>query len=228
MPDLDRIVFYGRTLDEYRRFFALDPDSLKGAAVLDCPAGASSFTAEAFAMGIHAVAFDAMYGPNLKAMMDSGLEDIDHVVDAVAKEKQKYIWDYYHDLDGLKKQRAEALQKFSEDYPGGAMENRYFSGRLPVLPFEDEVFDLVLSGHFLFCYSDRLDYAFHKAAILEMLRVTSGEVRIYPLTTLTLEPCGFVNDIIADLDKNKITAEIAPVPFEFVKGANQMLRVYRK
>ncbi|WP_223263976.1 hypothetical protein [Paenibacillus sp. IHB B 3084] len=62
---------------------------------------------------------------------------------------------------------------------------RYVATILPETPFEYEQFNMVLSAHFLFMYSDRLDYDFHKKTIQELLRVASEEVRIFPLTDLT-------------------------------------------
>jgi len=41
------VSFFGRTFEEYTRFFALDPAALRRLAVLDVAAGPSSFTAEA-------------------------------------------------------------------------------------------------------------------------------------------------------------------------------------
>ena len=34
---LDRVAFYGRTLDEYLRIFDLDLESWQGRTILDCP-----------------------------------------------------------------------------------------------------------------------------------------------------------------------------------------------
>lgn len=36
---LDRVVFHGRPLSEYERFFQLDLSRLRGRSVLDCPFG---------------------------------------------------------------------------------------------------------------------------------------------------------------------------------------------
>jgi hypothetical protein len=44
---LDRIVLLGRTFEEYRRYFLLEPGDLIGKRVLDVAGGVSSFCAEA-------------------------------------------------------------------------------------------------------------------------------------------------------------------------------------
>jgi len=44
---LDRVVLLGRTFEEYRRYFLLEPDDLIGKRVLDVAGGVSSFFAAA-------------------------------------------------------------------------------------------------------------------------------------------------------------------------------------
>src|SRR5205809_2157535 len=58
---LDRIVLLGRTFEEYRRYFLLEPDTLIGKRVLDVAGGVSSFFAEANELGINVTSFDANY-----------------------------------------------------------------------------------------------------------------------------------------------------------------------
>ena len=60
--ELPAISFFGRSLDEYVRFFSLNIDDLRGRPVLDVAAGPSSFTAEACRRGIDAVAVDPLFG----------------------------------------------------------------------------------------------------------------------------------------------------------------------
>jgi len=49
--DLSRIVFIGRTFDEYMSMFNLTQEDLVGRKILDCPAGACSVTAKANQLG---------------------------------------------------------------------------------------------------------------------------------------------------------------------------------
>src|SRR6478609_8614370 len=58
---LDRVVLLGRTFEEYRRYFLLEPKKLIGKTILDVAAGVSSFCAEANNLGITATAFDPIY-----------------------------------------------------------------------------------------------------------------------------------------------------------------------
>ncbi len=51
----------------------------------------------------------------------------------------------------------------------GKTQGKYIPGELPELPFEDQAFDIALSSHFLFLYTDNLTLEFHITAIYEML-----------------------------------------------------------
>ena len=59
--DINRVVFIGRTFDEYMKMFNLSLESLKDKKVLDCPAGACSFTAIARQKGIDSTSADIVY-----------------------------------------------------------------------------------------------------------------------------------------------------------------------
>jgi len=107
------------------------------------------------------------------------------------------------------------------------VEHWYIQAELPRLPFEDGRFDLVLSGHVLFTHSDRFDYAFHRRAILELVRVSAREVRIYPLQGPDARIYKDLDNLRSDVRHMGFHSEIYPVPFEFQRGSNQMLLVIR-
>lgn len=121
--------------------------------------------------------------------------------------------------------RNKALEIFADDFTNGFKEGRYRYAELPHLPFPDKFFSLVLSSNFLFLYGDRLDLDFHKTCIKELIRVSSGEVRIFPLVGLDFKPYPYLDDILSSLDSNGIKVEIVEVPFEFQKEANQMIKM---
>lgn len=58
---IDRIIFIGRTYEEYLSMFNLKVEELKNKKVLDCPAGACSFAATAKQKGIEVEACDIAY-----------------------------------------------------------------------------------------------------------------------------------------------------------------------
>lgn len=224
---LDRVAFYGRTLSEYLQIFDLDLPSWRGGTILDCPAGASSFVAESHVQGIQAVACDPLYGSEITRLVERGEADIQHVIERVARVPHLFQWKFYSSLRALQDYRRTALRRFQEDYPIGLVENRYIKAELPHLPFEDRSFDFVLSGHFLFTYSDRFDYAFHRDAIRELFRVSAKEVRIYPLQGPDAQPYRHMDRLLSDLRQKGVVTEIPPVPFEFQRGSNHMLRIVR-
>ena len=97
------------------------------------------------------------------------------------------IWDFYSSIDELRDYRKLALEQFISDYNLGRERKRYLRAELPKLPFDDRSFDLVLSGHFLFTYSHKFEFSFILSSIIELFRVCSGEVRIYPLQKSSLD-----------------------------------------
>jgi hypothetical protein len=226
--DIERIAFFGRTYDEYMRIFDLDVSMLSKGRILDCPAGASSFTAEARMKGFDAAACDVMYGMSADELFAKGREDLRHVFDKFDEVSHLYTWKCYKDKDEVMSLRKRALDSFAHDFSEGIAEGRYVQAELPHLPFADGTFSLVLSGHFLFLYNDRLDPAFHKACLKELVRISSGEVRIYPLTGLDTKPYPYMEDVLSFLQTEGIRSEMLDIPFEFQKGANQILKLGRK
>ena len=226
---LDRVAFYGRTLLEYLRMFHIDDiDHLKRYnRILDCPSGASSFVAEANnRYEINAVGCDPLFDKDVRILQKQGEEDIEYVVNRVSMAPDLYNWDFYSSTEELRNYRKLALQQFISDYNLGKQRKRYVKAELPKLPFDDRSFDLVLSGHFLFTYSHKFEFSFILSSIIELFRVCSREVRIYPLQKSSLEPYEHMTDLLSTLKKQYgITYDIVPVPFEFQKGSNKMLRL---
>ncbi|MBU0675753.1 MAG: class I SAM-dependent methyltransferase [Proteobacteria bacterium] len=225
--DLDRVVFIGRTFGEYLGMFDLDSSVLRCGSILDCGAGPSSFTAEAHRAGILATACDPCYELSAEVLGDKGRDDIDHVFDRFESVEHLYTWNYYRNREALIACRRRALESFLADFLQGIEAGRYIGAALPRLPFPDRTFSLVLCSHFLFLYHDRLDLDFHKASLLELMRVGRAEVRVFPLQGLDAQPYPHLDEIIMFLAGQGVVAEIVGVPFEFQKGSNKMLRLRR-
>jgi hypothetical protein len=228
--ELDRIAFYGRTLSEYIRMFRIDNiDRLKKYRILDCPSGASSFVAEAHNKhGINTVGCDPLFDKDPQLLQDQGEKDIEYVVERVSRSLDLYKWDFYSSLEELRKYRKLALKRFISDYKVGTGRRRYVKAELPKLPFDDRRFDLVLSGHFLFTYAHKFEFPFILSSVMELYRICSGEVRIYPLQKSSFRPYERMPDLLYVLKKQYgIACEIVPVPFEFQKDSNKMLCLTR-
>ncbi len=122
--------------------------------------------------------------------------------------------------------RLSATRGFLDDFETGKAEGRYVTGALPDLDFDDGAFDLAMCSHFLFLYSDHMDEGFHRAAIMEMMRVAS-EARIFPLLDLAGAPSIHVASVCAALQDAGYTISVERVAYEFQKGGHEMLRVRR-
>jgi hypothetical protein len=107
---------------------------------------------------------------------------------------------------------------------GRSFDGRYIVGELPTLPFADQSFDLALCSHLLFLYSDQLGEAFHHQSLRELCRL-AGEVRVFPLLALGGRRSPFIDSSIARLADSGHEVTIEIVPYEFQRGANQMMRV---
>lgn len=223
--DLERIVFIGRTFEEYMKMFSLKEAELTGLRILDCPAGACSFTARSNQLGIDVTAADIAYYYSTDELANKGIQDIEHAMSELSKVRDNYVWDFFKSLEELSQARSKALYDNTKDRR--QTPERYVPVVLPNLPFTDQTFDLTLSAHFLFMYSDRLDYDFHLRTVNELMRVTRGELRIFPLVDLSCKRYAHLDRLVDELIRQGFAVEELEVSYEFQKGANQMLTIRR-
>lgn len=219
--ELERVVFIGRTFEEYVDMFSLTQDELKGKKILDCPAGACSFTAMGNKKGLDITACDIAYYHQEEDLKNKGLRDVEHAMENMEKAKSNYKWDYFKDVEDLKKHRLNALQDCANDMKENS--ERYVPVTLPELPFKDKQFDVILSAHFLFTYADRLSYEFHIQTLHELLRVAKEEVRIFPLVDLEGKRYEHLDKVLDYLYEEEFYVEEVPVSYEFQAHANSML-----
>ena len=94
--DIDRVAFIGRTYREYMWMFGLDESVCENGPMLDCPAGPSSFTAEARGrVSRSSRAICSMASP--RRLVEKGKGDIDHVFEKLDEVTHLYTWTYYKD-----------------------------------------------------------------------------------------------------------------------------------
>ena len=199
--------------------FDLSSDELAGGKILDCAAGASSFTAEMTRRGFDVTAVDLLYNEDANVLCDRCREHMEILVEGLGS-VDHFVWSFFSDLEDLKLQRNQACREFIHDYLNNKGK-RYIAADLTSLPFEDNKFSLVLCSHLLFIYDHRLDYEFHLNSIKEMLRVTSKELKIYPLVKNKGLKSDFVMRIIDDLQDFDVN--IVEVDYEFRRGGNEMI-----
>ena len=222
---LDRVVLLGRTLDEYVRFFGLDLAGLRGRAILDVASGVSSFCAEARRRELNVTACDPIYRWRPERIEARCGPDLDHVIRSVGPLKT-YRWGFYRSPEGVRHYRERAYRAFLADYRlDRGRGSRYVAGRLPRLPFAGGRFDLVLVSYLLFVYEDQLDYRFHKRSILEIMRVTRGEARFYPLVSFEATRCRYLERLRSDAELGDFEFEEVATDFEFLANSNAYLRI---
>jgi ubiquinone/menaquinone biosynthesis C-methylase UbiE len=163
------------------------------------------------------------YHYEVNNLKEKGLKDIEHAMEHVETDTINYVWDYFANIEALRKERLNALNHCTEDMINFL--NHYIPVTLPMLPFEDNSFDYILSAHFLFTYADRLDYDFHILTLNEMLRVSKDEIRIFPLVDLEGNRYEYLNEIMIYLEDKGCSVEEIKVPYEFQKHANSMLKI---
>lgn len=223
--ELPAVSFFGRSLEEYTRFFALDVPALRGRAVLDAAGGPSSFTAEACRRGVDAVAVDPLYAAGPAALGARVREDYAHMFAQMRLKRSllKFGPAGFASLAAAESDRRAAAQRFLADFEAHHIHGRYVSAALPRLPFFDGAFDLVLCAHLLFTYARRFDYAWHLAACVELARVSAGEVRIHPLCGLDGRRYPEMERLRRELQEQSIASRIVRVPYEFFTGTSTML-----
>ena len=223
MFTLDAVVPWGRSFDEYRAMFDLSDHDL-GLKLLDCAGGPASFNVEASRGGRAVISCDPIYRYDAGQIQARIAATYDQIMEQTRRNTDEFVWTHIRSVEELGALRLSAMRSFLDDYPSGRSEGRYVTAELPLLPFADRSFDLALSSHFLFLYSEQLDLEFHLAAMLEMCRV-ADEVRVFPLLALGAAPSPHVQPLADQLRHRGLNVSIDNVRYEFQRGGNQMLRV---
>ncbi|MEU4606546.1 class I SAM-dependent methyltransferase [Kribbella sp. NPDC023972] len=210
-----------RSYAEYAAMFDLTelPDS-----ILDCCAGGASFTAEAAARGVDAIAVDPVYELAPAELIDTVRRSLPAGTGIVDEHAGSFVWHWYGSPERRDELRIEAADRFLQDV--ATAPERYIAAGLPELPFGDRRFELVLCSHLLFTWADKFDRDWHLAALKELIRVSNSEVRIFPLVLQgTGDPVPFLPELLDALDG--VTWDIRKVPYEFQSSANEMLVLTR-
>jgi len=219
---LDGVVPWGRTADEYEAFLALR-DVGRGARILDCGGGPSSFAAEWGERGHRVVAVDPIYAFDARAIRARFEATCEPMWQGMVGARSRFVWDFYGSPEAVVERRRRALDLFLADRRVHEGSGRYVAAALPELPFGGRRFDLVLCSHLLFLYTADLTLEMHVASIREMMRV-GREVRLFPLLDLDGRESRHLQPTLEAL-QGEAEAELVHVAFEFQRGARQMLRI---
>ncbi|MFO0911853.1 MAG: hypothetical protein U0795_02765 [Pirellulales bacterium] len=202
--------------------FSLTAADLSG-RLLGCGDGPASFNATGTALGHQIISADPLYACSAEEIQRRIDETFPTVVEQARQNQSSFVWTDFESVDQLAAARRAAMTEFLADYETGRSAGRYQVAELPALPFADNQFDLTISSHFLFLYSELLSLEFHLQSVLELLRV-AREVRIFPLVKLDGTPSAYVAPVCEHLRQLGYEPQIEPVAYEFQRGARHMLR----
>lgn len=218
---LDKVVPWGRSLDEYVSMFNLGEADL-GLRILGCGDGPAGFNSTLTQRGGKVVSVDPIYVFDTAQIRNRIAETYETVMTQMRKNQSDYVWKAIPSVEMLGSLRMSAMETFLADFDAGKAEGRYIAGELPSLPFESGTFDIALSSHFLFLYSAHLSAEFHLQALQEMLRI-AHEVRVFPLLTLDGASSPHLDFVKTQLVSQGFELVVQRVAYEFQKGGNEML-----
>jgi len=215
-----QVWFLGRNLNEYIKMFKLDMGELEGKRILDCNAGASSFTAQMRERGFDVKAADKLYNKSPRELENIAEESIKGLIRSHGEFMDK-LKGLFKDKNGLIENRIKTYKIFIKDYEENP--DHYIPAELPKLPFKDNEFHLLLSGNLLFLYEETFNYKFHLKSIQEMLRVAQ-EIRVYPIQNIHKKRRSIY---LTRLLKNFTSLEISieETPYILRDQAREMLKI---
>lgn len=220
---LDQVVPFGRSLDEYIKMFELTPADLQK-SILGVGDGPASFNAEGTRLGYGIKSVDPLYTFSAAQIQQRFDAVVDGIIEQVCNTPGDWVWTYHQSPDNLRINRERAIALFCADFELGQATQRYEVGELPHLPYPDGEFELGLCSHLLFLYSEQLNQQFHIDSVREMLRVCQ-EVRIFPLLTLMLDPSPHLDAVINTLQADGFSCQVRQVAYELQRSGNQMLKI---
>jgi hypothetical protein len=218
---LGELAVTPRPLSDYRNMFLIDDAELVAGPILDCPAGASPLGAQVRALGGTVVSVDPAYSASREDLVVRARADLDRISEWARANPAQVNWSYIGSLTTAFQHWKTAIDAFEADYhPDG---ERYVAASLPELPFPDDHFDLTLSSHLLFVYPDFFDFDTHVRWLLELNRVTRGEVRVYPLVDSAARPYPQLADVRAVLAEHGVRTSLHRAACAFNVGGDELL-----
>ncbi len=222
---LENVVPWGRNFKEYKKMFLLSDKDLQSKKILGCGDGPSSFNFGVTKLNRDITSIDPIYQFTKDEIQTRINETSSVVSEQLRKNQNDFVWKSIKSVDELISIRLTAMSDFINDYENGKKEQRYIHQELPKLSFSNDNFDLVLSSHFLFLYSEHFNLQFHIDSILEMCRVSKNEVKIFPLLDLQNSRSKYLEPILKILKEKGFETKIIKADYEFQKGANELLSI---
>jgi len=220
------VLISSRAYDEYVAMFSLTAEDMSG-RVLDCSAGAASFVTVARSKGATAYAVDPAYALPRETLAGAVRADFGRGSAIAGRYPDRFVWDWFGSSEARDRMRKQAGAQF---LTGLATSPGWFvAGELPRLPFRDASFDLVVCSHLLFTWADVLGLEWHRAALLDLVRVSRREVRVFPTVMQGAgDAVPFWDDLMAAVSAQGLVVEERPVPYRFQVTGDRMLVVSRR
>lgn len=227
MFQLQNVVPWGRSFQDYIEMFNLTSADLK-LSILDCAGGPASFNAVMKQQGKTVISCDPIYQFTSEQIQQRIDQTYPIIIDGLYKNIDQFVWKKNPTPEALGADRLSAMNTFLEDFAAGKTEGRYRDVGFPQLPFADQTFDLAISSHLLFTYSEQFSWEFHWQSILDLCRVAK-EVRIFPLVeNFTSDQSRHLESILKELSTQGYETEIEKTVYEFQRGGNQLLKVRQR
>ncbi|MFX1394079.1 MAG: hypothetical protein ACFFAH_10935 [Promethearchaeota archaeon] len=224
--NLDKVALIGRTFEEYEKIFRLNDFKSNNVSILDVGSGVSSFCAEASKIRMNVIAMDPIYDYDSIELEFKCSKDLNLIIKELNGVEHLYKWEIFRSKEELKKQREKAYKAFIKHYKYNRGK-QYISEKMPKTTFKNNQFDIIISSHLLFLYDHIYDYSFHKESIIEMLRICSKEIRIFPLVNLYGKTSTFLQEFLNDANFMHYKRLIERVDYEFIRGGNKFLRIIK-
>jgi len=189
--------------------------------------GPASFNAVMASNNRNVTSVDPLYQFSADQIRVRIKESFDDVLSQTENNKEKFCWNSIKNIKELGEIRMAAMNIFLEDYDRGKTEGRYVFGNLPKLNFKDSSFDLIISSHLLFLYSDLLDLDFHIKSVLEMLRI-ANEVRIFPILDTNGDKSKHYDPVYDFFQTRDFRLQLKKVHYEFQVNGNEILVISKK
>lgn len=216
------VVPWGRNFSEYCQMFNLKEEDKKS-HILGVGDGPASFNYEGNKKGYNIKSIDPIYKFSKSQISKRIEETFQLVIDNTSKNLNNFVWETIKNIDELTKIRMEAMNVFLDDLEKGISEKRYIYGELPNVNLEEK-FDLALASHFLFLYSDNLDYEFHINSITKVMSFAK-EFRIFPIYDLNNNLSKHLKNVIIHFENLGYSCELVKSSYDFLKNGNEYLTI---
>ncbi|MCB1827705.1 MAG: hypothetical protein KDH94_04690 [Coxiellaceae bacterium] len=219
--DAEFVPSWVYSMADYCQMFDLSESDLEF-AILDYPAGISSFNAEMFQQGYKVHSGDPNYNMSLVELTSFSKTILDKNVEHL-KAHEEILRDSTA-LDRIVSDWEESRTTFLKDYEQGKFESRYQMMMLPRLPFDDQQFDIALCSDHLF-HNHTAHKCQQEGVITELCRVAK-EVRVFPLMNEQGDIAESLGQVMLECQQKGYAIEIKQVAFHQLKGGNAMLRIW--